>query len=264
MVDILGGRAYLAIPADVAGRSGITQLNHLVGLLAAQHVPLDPRCLYARRAPKDIPLEVSEVSMDAIPKETSGREVKLNLRLPMLQLNRKEMVALPPRSHAAERVTEGIGRLGAAEAPVTSLSQSAPHSLDVSSLWAAPASSVLSEPAESVGTIHPESVPAKVMQGYFATMERFLDVQHEIMQSVISSGRQIENGMAQSAIPSGSAEGLIPSLIERPFIHEVTWVTPGRELVAVCELDSKEALFLQDHTLDKKHPPAGEKFFNYY
>jgi malonyl CoA-acyl carrier protein transacylase len=48
--DILRGRPYAAIPANVPHRSGPTQLNHLAALLFAHHVPLRLEHLFARRA----------------------------------------------------------------------------------------------------------------------------------------------------------------------------------------------------------------------
>jgi phosphopantetheinyl transferase/acyl carrier protein len=50
--DILRGRPHLAVAADTVNRSGITQLNHLVGLLAAHGVPMRLDELYARRSPR--------------------------------------------------------------------------------------------------------------------------------------------------------------------------------------------------------------------
>jgi malonyl CoA-acyl carrier protein transacylase len=49
--DILRGRPFAALPADVKRRSGITQLHHLAGQLAAHHVPLRLEYLYAHRQP---------------------------------------------------------------------------------------------------------------------------------------------------------------------------------------------------------------------
>jgi malonyl CoA-acyl carrier protein transacylase len=48
--DILRGRSFVAMPADVVRRSGLTQLNHLLGCLAAHHVPLQLGRLYPRPA----------------------------------------------------------------------------------------------------------------------------------------------------------------------------------------------------------------------
>jgi malonyl CoA-acyl carrier protein transacylase/acyl carrier protein len=54
---ILHGQPHLAIPANVASRSGVTQLNHLVGVLAAHGVDARLDCFYARRAPRKVSLD---------------------------------------------------------------------------------------------------------------------------------------------------------------------------------------------------------------
>ncbi|MEW5801872.1 MAG: beta-ketoacyl synthase N-terminal-like domain-containing protein [bacterium] len=50
--DILRGKKHLAIASNVLRRSGITQLNHLVGLLSAQGVGLNLGYLYRYRSPR--------------------------------------------------------------------------------------------------------------------------------------------------------------------------------------------------------------------
>lgn len=55
--DILRGRSYLAVPVDVMRRSGTTQLNHLVALLATHAIPMRLDTLYARRAPRRVDID---------------------------------------------------------------------------------------------------------------------------------------------------------------------------------------------------------------
>jgi malonyl CoA-acyl carrier protein transacylase len=50
--DILHGRDFAALPADVARRPGLTQLNHLLGRLAAHNVSLRLAPLYEARSPR--------------------------------------------------------------------------------------------------------------------------------------------------------------------------------------------------------------------
>ena len=47
--DILRGKPFAAVPANLPRRSGATQLNHLVGQLAAHGVPVDAGYLFAHR-----------------------------------------------------------------------------------------------------------------------------------------------------------------------------------------------------------------------
>jgi malonyl CoA-acyl carrier protein transacylase/phosphopantetheinyl transferase len=49
--DILRGKPYLAVPANVQQRSGIQQLQHMLAQLVAQGVPVRLRHLYERRNP---------------------------------------------------------------------------------------------------------------------------------------------------------------------------------------------------------------------
>ena len=50
--DVLSGLPFVAMPANVPRRSGLTQLNHLLGALLSHHVPLDLGPLYEHRAPR--------------------------------------------------------------------------------------------------------------------------------------------------------------------------------------------------------------------
>ena len=47
--DILRHESFVALPANLPRRSGLTQLNHLVGQLAVHQVPIRPMHLFARR-----------------------------------------------------------------------------------------------------------------------------------------------------------------------------------------------------------------------
>lgn len=54
--DILRGKPFVAIPANVPRKSGPTQMNHLVGLLAAHHVPVNLGHLFGATEPRvDVP-----------------------------------------------------------------------------------------------------------------------------------------------------------------------------------------------------------------
>ncbi|HEY7425064.1 MAG TPA: acyltransferase domain-containing protein, partial [Gemmataceae bacterium] len=50
--DILRGRSFEAVAANLNHRSGLTQLNHMAALLAAHHVPLRFEHFYERRDPR--------------------------------------------------------------------------------------------------------------------------------------------------------------------------------------------------------------------
>lgn len=60
--DILQNRRYLAMPSNVSHRSGITQINYLIGLLAAHGVHMRLDYLYVHRAPKRLSLRETQSS----------------------------------------------------------------------------------------------------------------------------------------------------------------------------------------------------------
>jgi acyl transferase domain-containing protein len=60
--DILRGRPFAALPANVQRRSGVTQLNHLVGQLAAHQVPLEMAALYEGREVQVVPWEATSTA----------------------------------------------------------------------------------------------------------------------------------------------------------------------------------------------------------
>src|SRR2546421_7837776 len=51
--DILRGKPFAAIPANVARKSGPTQINHMVAQLVAHGVELNLGCLYEGRGRED-------------------------------------------------------------------------------------------------------------------------------------------------------------------------------------------------------------------
>ncbi|HEY0385474.1 MAG TPA: polyketide synthase dehydratase domain-containing protein, partial [Pyrinomonadaceae bacterium] len=178
--DILRGRSYAAMAANVSRHSGITQLNHLVGLLAAQRVPLQLEHLYHRRTPQRLSLE--QRSGPTSTARHPAEPMRLALGLQPLRLKRESSN-------------------GGAKRPAAPASRS---EMQVST----GSNGLESEPPKSF-TSHPERTtpPAQVMPAvshqqnghrseimteYLGTMERFLSLQHDIMQAFL-------NGTAASA-----------------------------------------------------------------
>jgi malonyl CoA-acyl carrier protein transacylase/phosphopantetheinyl transferase (holo-ACP synthase) len=73
--DILRGRPFEAVAANLAHRSGLTQLNHMAALLAAHHVPLRFEHLYERRHPRQI--ELATNISPSTPQPKQGKEEPL-------------------------------------------------------------------------------------------------------------------------------------------------------------------------------------------
>jgi len=162
--DILRGRPYLAAPANVLSRSGIAQLNHLVGLLAAHGVPMQLEPLYARRAPRRLNLDR--------PSDPTGEGERLAGRM-------KLATGWPPMG-----ISEDTAARLRARSQVTGLrSQVSGHTCDLR-----PAT--CDQPASD-----------QVMSAYLQTMERFLEVQQEVMQAYLKESK-IQSSKSKPQTPN--------------------------------------------------------------
>jgi hypothetical protein len=124
--DILRGRPHLAVAADTMNRSGITQLNHLVGLLAAQGVPMRLDELYARRSPRKLDLE-AEAGAAAGP---TKRARPMTLKVGWIPVELSEETASRLRAaHPAAAAPADLPAPAAPAAPAPSASSAAPASL---------------------------------------------------------------------------------------------------------------------------------------
>ncbi|MGH3912910.1 MAG: beta-ketoacyl synthase N-terminal-like domain-containing protein [Pseudonocardiaceae bacterium] len=211
--DTLSGMPHLAVPSNVAEQSGLTQLAHLVGLLAAHHVPMDLEPLYVHRSPQRLPMENGRVAPLAKPDD---RSMPLPVSFPLLELDQPRQPVQLDRQ------------------PLE------PVQLDRPPLRPVQLTTGI-EPAEQVGPAplgSASGVPARdqVMQAYLATMEQFLDVQRSTMD-----------------IPRPAAELPTPAEGPRfPLLGSVVSLVDGEELIAIRRLDVEEDLFLHDHTFGRQ------------
>src|SRR4030067_1441436 len=215
--DVLKGKRYLAVPSDVPHRSGITQLNFMTGLLAAHGVQMSLDYLYERRMPRRLNLETAQDLSAGVIKK--NELMKLNLELPVLKLSE------------SSPLSEGGG--------------SACHSELVSE---SPDNASFKIPKQ----VRDDRIPplaeqqlgsrAVVMKEYMRSMEKFVDLQHELMTSFIARKKMIPPASDKIA---GSDTSLLP------FSIKTTSVIPGKEVIATCRLDMEEDLFLRDHTLGR-------------
>jgi len=171
--DILRGRPHLAVAADVPRRSGVTQLNHLVALLAAQGVPMKLDYLYARRAPARLALDDLATGAGQPPKRRTTVELKLSF----------PAMSVAPRAPAAE-----------AAAPAASLESPGQLPPAVTSDAAAPVVD---------SAVAGDSEADAVMEQHFATMRRFLQVQQETMAAYLNDGGTGDDWDTPGAEPAG-------------------------------------------------------------
>ncbi len=150
--DILRGRPFCAVAADNRRRSSVTSLNHLVGLLAAHLIDVDPSYLFEHRRQRQIDWR----STDAPPAPAAANQISLSIGWPMLKLS--------------DQAIERLRGLRPAETAPTNGNGSAPP-------VAAPAAPLPAEP--------PDAVTAAVA-AHLETMERFLETGAEVMQAYLS------------------------------------------------------------------------------
>ncbi len=152
--DILRGRPALALPSNLPRRPGLEQLHHLLGILAAQGIPMDLTPLYEPRRASVLPLEVGpEPEAPGPPDE---EPLTLSMGLPRMDISHPDRFVRkgpPPKE---------------AEAP-----EPGPP-----------------PPAEGEPLGTPSFLPVdgeEALEGYFRNMEKFLQVQREVMEAYLGS-----------------------------------------------------------------------------
>ena len=152
--DILRGKPHVAIPANLAHGSALTQINHLVARLAANNIPVRTEHLFDRRKPQ-------RISFDLEASKPSAATTRLALALPLMK---GPSIKKKPSLTSDKSLATGRP---AANMPAQS-SGNGNHS----------------ETAKRL----PDLAPAKSsgMQEYLRTMERFLETQQNVMQAFLA------------------------------------------------------------------------------
>lgn len=233
--DILRGRPHLAIGCDVPQRSSITQLNHVVGLLAAQGVSMRLDYLYGPRSPRRIVMDEPTSASDRTTKSSS---VVLPLDLPVMRISPERASVLMPRSAAVGGNGASPSAAHADPRPPDRATQ--PGSIPIVGMPLNQAALTHAVPY-GVGPVPPSHDAASlVMQDHLRTMERFLSVEQQIIEAFLGGS---EGGHALDASDSRPATDAPPLL----FIGSITAMTPGMEVVIRRRVDPEEDLFLLDH-----------------
>lgn len=171
VAETLRGRPHFAIAASLPGRSGLTQLNHLVAALFCQGVPLRTDHLYARRRPERVNLSAEpRTSMTAIASAGGSAPIR-----------------------GAAELVKPLPEHKAADAPLPALSDGngqADERGDLDELNRVVASPLLDPPAV------PVTIDA-AMASYLRTMEMFQETQRVVMEAYLRTARPTE-------IPTGS------------------------------------------------------------
>ena len=175
--NTLRGRAVLSIPTNTLQRSGLAQIHHAVGLLAASGVPVDAARLPVPRAVRRLPVHAQGTKT----RTEVAAAMRLALRLPRLSLTPAE-AALAVRSPPPDKP----------------LPAARPHGL---SSVAAPVAGA------------PHHPRARVMQQYLRSMEQFLRVERELLDAALARRAGPSGQRAVSHAPS--LPQATPPLIDR-------------------------------------------------
>jgi len=200
---ILRGRPHLAAPVNLPHRSGITQLNHLVAMLAAHGVSMNLNYLYAHRSPHKIGWDIETASQFS--DRAHSNRITLPTDWPVMALSDEAIRRLLPKPHPI--VASGAEK--PATTPLTSRDAvsmlNAPgltdHAGQVGIVGAE--SSKITDDGERAlsllgsleGSAHPISLPcgqesapssaAQVMAAHLNTVQQMLTAQHDVMQAFL-------------------------------------------------------------------------------
>ncbi len=216
--DILRSKPHLAMPANIARRSGITQINHLVSILAAQGIGMRLDYLYARRDPSPVSFENPKP-----PAKSVSPAMKVVLSLPPLKV--------APRPPAAPQSSKP----STAAVPHNGDSHAGPSRKIEIPLPAATRPQPIRPRASANGT-------TLVMEEYMKGMEKFLNVEQQMMASFLGVARAA--GSSKAGTMSRQSAGAV-----FPLLGAITSLSPGQELTAVRHLNLEDDLFLREHAL---------------
>ncbi|PYQ09007.1 MAG: polyketide synthase, partial [Acidobacteria bacterium] len=213
--DILRGRPHLAVAADTVNRSGIAQLNHLVGLLAAHGVPMRLDALFARRSPRKLALE-KEPGAGA-----AKRARPMTLKVGWIPVSLSDETA--GRLRAAHPAPAG---------PAPPPSESFPSTVAAAPVPSAPSAS-------------------SAMSSYYRTMEQFLEMQQDVMQAFLA--RRGAPAREETTIPR--AEGPATPVIAAPPPPSAPSAAPAPSATSAPSAESITARLLKIVSDRTGYPP---------
>jgi malonyl CoA-acyl carrier protein transacylase/phosphopantetheinyl transferase len=165
--DTLRGRDYIAIPTNVQHRSGLTQLNHLVGQLIAHGVTVNVAHLYDRRAPTVVDLR--QPAPVAVRRRVALKSGLQPMRLP----------------ESWPRTVPSVSR----QVDVPGPAAASPARPSVPALSPAPVAPPVPAAPPLAGALAAQRSAGAVMEAHLRTMATFLDVQSRTMSAYLRQGR---------------------------------------------------------------------------
>ena len=179
--DILREREHLAVASDVSSRSGIAQLQRLAALLCSHGVAVDLGVLSERTAAGAAGADFPQGAVAKSREPDQDGTAKLELELPRLRLG---ATPLPTRAGTGEAADPAARRAG----------PGSPNPVEPS----LPKRQIAAQSGRISRTSPLEQETDSALEAYFRTMERFLEVQREVMVEYLG-GEELSTGELFSA-----------------------------------------------------------------
>ena len=231
--DILRGRPAVVVPADIEHRSGLTQLNYLLGMLAAHGVPMRLDPLYVRRAPRQLDLAYAADPLHQ--GKPTGTRVKLATGWPPMVISQatadllRERVDARTLTRAADQLWEHAAGTAPAPTPTSpdlaggnhhhSIAYDPPPTLTAPVV---PSGDDTGQPGPTLAATCDTAIPssmvapstaaepppsaeaASIVSAYLQTMEQFLSLQEDVMTAFLR-GNPVPGAMSSLHPPPISA-----------------------------------------------------------
>ena len=188
--QILAERRHLSAASDIAGRSGLIQLLHLLGQLAAHGVPVQLERLYQGRMATKLNLTALEEETREKPLATTTWLVNGSRARPLLPNINIDSRKMALTSREKETVPDGDdGRVQATQLK-TQVAPNMASSSGKRSAQISPSPLAETKPSSTIGvavsttsrpSVNPDNEMGQVMMQYQRLMNRFLETQKEIM-----------------------------------------------------------------------------------
>jgi acyl transferase domain-containing protein/phosphopantetheinyl transferase (holo-ACP synthase) len=180
--DILKGKSYLAVASNVHHRTGITQLNHALGLMAASGISMQLDALYRRRMPKRIHTFKEDGKSTNQKDQEKGQ--KISVSLPMLSFKPEDIKGFKKIQRKEDLSKESV---------MPGLEKNL---------------------FESTSEVFSSESNDDVMKEYLRTMENFLDIQHEVMQTYLSGDKSETSRISHSQTQESKTSPAFPEITD--------------------------------------------------
>ena len=195
VADILRHRPHFAVSANIPGRSGTTQLNHLVASLYAQGVRIDPRPLYARRHPHAI-----DLSRD-LPEPDHATPTRVHPAMRLSEaLATRLRARFSDRPTPEERATSSIFVAAAAHDSSAADVHNGPSRRNGPPPMEPAAATPIRDSRQDTA-VH-EDDPN--LRAFFETMDEFLETQRAVMQAYLAKRVTEDGPVADSKVIAGA------------------------------------------------------------